>query len=285
MKEYQVSTVFRDALKIISEKEQKLDNLVARLPVNTKWLIISIGWYLLGIHICTDFLPFSNFYRSVINSSITCAILWQCRDMFLVFFRNPFKAIDKPYVFSSVLWVMPFTIILSALFLESIPESLGWISSDPQNKASMSYDFVGYLKRVSTVPVDVIAEEVFNTIILIVVYKLVSKKIKTGRLITTAILVSLYFGFLHIFGWGYETGILIMFSHIPYLFITLYYRNAWPSVLAHIYLNAIIYTRVVYPDIGKIFFWYGFIFLIVILGTRSIVSRLIISFKIRIMKH
>ena len=218
-------------------------------------------------------MPIRNWFTELIFYAISILIVWQNKDAVLYFFRNPFKHIDKPYVYSSVLWVIPFTILMASVPLVLIPQAFGWISADSQNISEMSFTVSEYVTNVIKLPLGVIVEEAVNLLILVAASKFLSKRLRSRRLVLVVILTSIFFGVLHVTAWGMESAISRMLIHIPFLFSVLYFRNVWPCILAHMYQNWLTYTSVIVTDFATMFVMYGLLLLLVILLYRHFVSH------------
>lgn len=254
-------------------KEEQLNAVLSDIPIKRIWLIITLIWSLLGIYFYNEWMPIRNWFTELTFYAITILIVWQNKDAVLYFFRNPFKYIDMPYVYSSVLWVIPFTILMSTVPLVLIPQAFGWISADTQNISEMSFTFREYISNVIMLPLGVIVEEAVNLLLLVAVSKFLSKRVKSRWLILVVVLTSIFFGFLHVTAWGMESAISRMLIHIPFLFSVLYFRNVWPCIFAHMYQNWLSYTSVIVTDFATLFVTYGLLLLLVIFVYRHFVSH------------
>lgn len=136
----------------------------------------------------------------------------------------------------------------------------------------MSFSFNEYISKIAMIPIVVIQEEALNVLLLVAVSKLLSKRLNKGWLIFAVVLSGIVFGGLHFTAWGMESAVSRMLIHIPFLFSVLYYRNAWPCVLAHMYQNTMTYTSVLIEDFSEIFVSYGLLLFLTILAYRKWVS-------------
>ena len=91
---------------------------------------------------------------------------------------------------------------------------------------------------------NVVSEEIFNLLILLVFSSLLTKLKRPLALIISAVLMSIVFGLLHIFAWNPVTAISIFLSHITIALFFVYIRDIKPLILCHI-INNLIATSVI----------------------------------------
>ena len=91
---------------------------------------------------------------------------------------------------------------------------------------------------------NVVSEEIFNLLILLIFSSLLAKLKRPLALIVSAILMSVVFGLLHIFAWNPVTAISIFLSHITIALFFIYIRDIKPLILCHI-INNLIATSVI----------------------------------------
>ena len=91
---------------------------------------------------------------------------------------------------------------------------------------------------------NVVSEEIFNLLVLLIFSSLLSKLKRPLALIVSAILMSVVFGLLHIFAWNPVTAISIFLSHITIALFFVYIRDIKPLILCHI-INNLIATSVI----------------------------------------
>lgn len=91
---------------------------------------------------------------------------------------------------------------------------------------------------------NVVSEEIFNLLVLLVFSGLLVKLKRPLALIVSAILMSIVFGLLHIFAWNPVTAISIFLSHITIALFFIYVRDIKPLIFCHI-INNLIATSVI----------------------------------------
>lgn len=255
-------------------EETKLKVILDEIPIKVNWLILTVLWPVVGLYIYHNILPITNWITQLVFYSITFILAWQNKEIVIYFLKNPFKQIDKPHIISSVLWVFPFTILMSTIPLILIPQALGIISSDPQNINGIKMSIDKYLIGMAFTPIGVIQEEIVNILLIVGIAKLLMLKLNTKWLLMTIVLSSMIFGGLHVFGWGLDSAIERLILHIPFLFSIIYFRNAWPCILAHAYQNGMTYTSAVIDGFETMFVGYGVLLIIIIYLYRHIVASI-----------
>ncbi len=250
--------------------ESETLKLISANKIKPLWFIISIVWVMFGTYIHNELLTNRNILTKVLFLSITLVLTWQNKDVLKDFFRPPFKDVGKPNSISNVLWIYPFSVLMSSVIFVLTLHALGWTSSDPQNIEQISLTISEYISRLLTLPLVVFAEESVNVLVVVALSKLLSKRLKHGWLLAAVVISSFFFGAIHISAWGLEAAFERMFIHLSFIFSILYLRTAWVSMLAHTYQNALTYTSIIYAGFSELFVTYGGLAFIIILLYRSI---------------
>lgn len=257
----------------IRSKETNITRLFEENNISQMWIIIAILWVMMGTYFYNKILSSTSVLTEIAFYIITLAIIWKNKSILKPFFKNPFKQIGAPFGISNVLWVYPFSVLLISVIFVLIPEILGWASSDPQNIEQMEITIGEYIINLLLLPLLVFEEESFNVMMIIGLTSLLSKRMKHGWFILVVLATSCLFGFIHVFAWGWEAAISRMFIHIPFIYSILYFRNAWISMLAHFYQNALTYTSVIYPDFPTLLVGYGILACILIIVYRRFIKK------------
>lgn len=187
---------------------------------------------------------FSSSIKFVLSSLYLTLVLFFCEKEIFYFFTarssiNGFKKrIWKNTVFC---WCTTTIIVVPAIWvyhLFNVPFNAQGLGNLPDVSIGRWIEI-----NVYGIP-NVVSEEIFNLLVLLVFSGLLVKLKRSLALIVSAILMSIVFGLLHIFAWNPVTAISIFLSHITIALFFIYVRDIKPLILCHI-INNLIATSVI----------------------------------------
>lgn len=263
----------RRVLLRIRDEEISISRLIAQNKVSIPWMMVVIFWHIFGIYTYNELPSNNTVITKMLFLTISISIIWKNRGVIRPFFLCPFKHVITGNPLSNILWVYPFAVLLVSAVFVILPQTFGWLPKDPQNIVQMSLTMMEYIVEIMILPLTVFTEESLNVLTIVVLAALLSKSIKQGWFFIVILGTSCFFGFLHIFAWGWEAAISRMLIHIPFIFSILYFRTAWISMLAHFYQNAMTYTTVIYPTFSSLFVGIGLLACFLIILYRKILNK------------
>ncbi len=254
----------------MKENEYELRLILQETNINYTWFMVLLVWSILGLYVYNELLPIRNTLTKLVYLAVTFYIVSKNVSAISPFLRNPFKAIKTRWPVGNVLWVYPFSILLLSVLILFFGSFFNIRTEDAQNLSALSYTFKAYMGHMVTTPVSVLAEELSNLLILVTVASYLRTKLKVGLMPLTVLMVSIYFGAIHISAWGLAAAVNRMLIHFTFLFSVLVFRNVWPCILAHLYQNWMTHTAVFVEGFSALFVTYGLILLLIIIIYRKI---------------
>ena len=187
---------------------------------------------------------FSTSIKFVLSSLYLTLVLFFCEKEIFYFFTarrsiNGFKKrIWKSTVFC---WCTTTIIVVPAIWVYHIFN----VPFNAQGLGNLPDVSIGRWIEINVYGIpNVVSEEIFNLLVLLVFSGLLVKLKRPLALIVSAILMSIVFGLLHIFAWNPVTAISIFLSHITIALFFIYVRDIKPLIFCHI-INNLIATSVI----------------------------------------
>lgn len=188
-------------------------------------------------------LHFSSEIKLLLSLLYMFSVLFICNKEIGVFFKrvrknHPVKKVWKETV---MCWCTPIIIVMPAMWiyhLFEVPFNAQGLNRMPTIALSRWFEL-----NVYGIP-NVISEEIFNLLVLLIFASIIRKFSRTTVMILSSILMSLVFGWLHIFAWNTLTALSIFLSHVTIALFFVYIRDVKPLIFCHI-INNLLATSVV----------------------------------------
>ena len=188
-------------------------------------------------------LHFSSEIKLLLSLLYMFSVLFICNKEIGVFFNrvrknHPVKKVWKETV---MCWCTPIIIVMPAMWiyhLFEVPFNAQGLNRMPTIALSRWFEL-----NVYGIP-NVISEEIFNLLVLLIFASILRKFSRTAVMILSSILMSLVFGWLHIFAWNTLTALSIFLSHVTIALFFVYIRDVKPLILCHI-INNLLATSVI----------------------------------------
>lgn len=188
-------------------------------------------------------LHFSSEIKLLLSLLYMFSALFICNKEIGVFFNrvrknHPVKKVWKETV---MCWCTPIIIVMPAMWiyhLFEVPFNAQGLNRMPTIALSRWFEL-----NVYGIP-NVISEEIFNLLVLLIFASIIRKFSRTTVMILSSILMSLVFGWLHIFAWNTLTALSIFLSHVTIALFFVYIRDVKPLIFCHI-INNLLATSVI----------------------------------------
>lgn len=188
-------------------------------------------------------LHFSSEIKLLLSLLYMFSVLFICNKEIGVFFKrvrknHPVKKVWKETV---MCWCTPIIIVMPAMWiyhLFEVPFNAQGLNRMPTIALSRWFEL-----NVYGIP-NVISEEIFNLLVLLIFASIIRKFSRTTVMILSSILMSLVFGWLHIFAWNTLTALSIFLSHVTIALFFVYIRDVKPLIFCHI-INNLLATSVI----------------------------------------
>ena len=188
-------------------------------------------------------LHFSSEIKLLLSLLYMFSVLFICNKEIGVFFKrvrknHPVKKVWKETV---MCWCTPIIIVMPAMWiyhLFEVPFNAQGLNRMPTIALSRWFEL-----NVYGIP-NVISEEIFNLLVLLIFASIIRKFFRTTVMILSSILMSLVFGWLHIFAWNTLTALSIFLSHVTIALFFVYIRDVKPLIFCHI-INNLLATSVI----------------------------------------
>jgi len=158
-------------------------------------------------------LHFSTEMKFVLSVLYMTSALFICNKEIGVFFKRVRKnhPVKRVWQETVMCWCTPIIIVMPAMWiyhLFEVPFNAQGLNRMPTIELSRWFEL-----NVYGIP-NVISEEIFNLLILLIFASIIRKFSRTTVMILSSILMSLVFGWLHIFAWNTLTALSIFLSHV-----------------------------------------------------------------------
>ena len=188
-------------------------------------------------------LHFSIEMKLVLSALYMTSALFVCNKEIVLFFKRVRKKHPAKKVWQETVmcWCTPIIIVMPAMWiyhLFEVPFNAQGLNRMPTIELSRWFEL-----NVYGIP-NVISEEIFNLLVLLIFASIIRKFSRTTVMILSSILMSLVFGWLHIFAWNTLTALSIFLSHVTIALFFVYIRDVKPLIFCHI-INNLLATSVV----------------------------------------
>lgn len=188
-------------------------------------------------------LHFSIEMKLVLSALYMTSALFVCNKEIVLFFKRVRKKHPAKKVWQETVmcWCTPIIIVMPAMWiyhLFEVPFNAQGLNRMPTIALSRWFEL-----NVYGIP-NVISEEIFNLLVLLIFASIIRKFSRTTVMILSSILMSLVFGWLHIFAWNTLTALSIFLSHVTIALFFVYIRDVKPLIFCHI-INNLLATSVV----------------------------------------
>lgn len=221
---------------IISLMESNIQVEKLNMPV----ALITLLWAFGGLYMMDKFNLHDYGYGIVyyLVLILLCGINWRSlRSFFVNPVRTPIKGWYKNRKFELFFFFPALVLGISGLITNLIYKT-NVVPVDPQGLAQMHIGLKSLFLEYLYMPLGVVAEEFFNLVVLVFMFKGLSN-VRRIRLPLAIIIATTIFGMLHIFAWNLDTALCVGASHIPYFILLLYSKNIWLSVITHLLQNTL----------------------------------------------
>lgn len=188
-------------------------------------------------------LHFSSEIKLLLSLLYMFSVLFICNKEIDVFFKRVRKnhPVKKVWRETVMCWCTPIIIVMPAMWiyhLFEVPFNAQGLNRMPTIELSRWFEL-----NVYGIP-NVISEEIFNLLVLLIFASIIRKFSRTTVMILSSILMSLVFGWLHIFAWNTLTALSIFLSHVTIALFFVYIRDVKPLIFCHI-INNLLATSVI----------------------------------------
>lgn len=188
-------------------------------------------------------LHFSTEMKFVLSVLYMTSALFICNKEIGVFFKRVRKnhPVKRVWQETVMCWCTPIIIVMPAMWiyhLFEVPFNAQGLNRMPTIELSRWFEL-----NVYGIP-NVISEEIFNLLVLLIFASIIRKFSRTTVMILSSILMSLIFGWLHIFAWNTLTALSIFLSHVTIALFFVYIRDVKPLIFCHI-INNLLATSVI----------------------------------------
>lgn len=233
----------RKELHVIKEKFIRQSNRFTPYSV-VSTLKMTVFALLFVLYIISNSqLHFNTETKLVLSTLYSVSAIFLCNREIGVFFKRRRKTqpVKKVWKETVLCWCTPIIIVMPAMWiyhLFEVPFNAQGLNRMPTIEISRWFEL-----NIYGIP-NVVSEEIFNLLILLIFASIIRKFSRVTVMILSSVLMSIVFGWLHIFAWNTLTALSIFLSHVTIALFFVYIRDVKPLIFCHI-INNLLATSVI----------------------------------------
>ena len=233
----------RKELHIIKEKFIRQSNRFTPYSVVLTLKMTVFALLFILYIISNSQLHFNTETKLVLSTLYSVSAIFLCNREIGVFFKRRRKTqpVKKVWKETVLCWCTPIIIVMPAMWiyhLFEVPFNAQGLNRMPTIELSRWFEL-----NIYGIP-NVVSEEIFNLLVLLIFASIIRKFSRVTVMILSSILMSVVFGWLHIFAWNTLTALSIFLSHVTIALFFVYIRDVKPLIFCHI-INNLLATSVI----------------------------------------